>query len=84
MTYIDQLKYNSFVRNADEHFEKTQAISFYIIHRLARGKLDEKLKQNYKTIDNSRISLYPDKEKDKALLLLLVVREKIFILKRSD
>ena len=83
MTYIDQLKYNSFVRNADEHFEKTQAISFYIIHRLARGKLDEKLKQNYKTIDNSRISLYPDKEIYKALSSAFSCSRKDFYFKKK-
>lgn len=64
--------------------KKRKLLIFMLFTGWLEEKLDEKLKQNYKTIDNSRISLYPDKEKDKALLLLLVVREKIFILKRSD
>ena len=47
---------------------KTQVINFNIIHRQVKGeKIDEKLEQKYKIIDNSRIDLYPDKEKEKAL-----------------
>lgn len=46
-------------------------------------KLDEKLKQNYKTIDNSRISLYPDKEKDKALSSAFSCSRKDFYFKKK-
>ena len=47
---------------------KTQVINFNIIHRQVKGeKIDEKPEQKYKIIDNSRIDLYPDKEKEKAL-----------------
>ena len=39
-----------------------------MIYRQIRGeKIDEKNGQKYKTIDNSRIGLCPDKEKKKAL-----------------
>ena len=38
---------------------KTQVINFNIIHRQVKGeKIDEKLEQKYKIIDNSRIDLY--------------------------
>lgn len=68
MTNIDKLKYENFIKKIDEHFEKTQVINFNIIHRQVKGeKIDEKLEQKYKIIDNSRIDLYPDKEKEKAL-----------------
>ena len=85
MTYIDQLKYNSFVRNTDEHFEKTQAINFDIIRRLARG--ENLMRSSNKIIKLSMILGFHSKKKKKKIrlyLLLLLVREKIFILKRSD
>ena len=50
---------------------------------LLEEKLDEKLKQNYKTIDNSRISLYPDKEKDKALSSAFSCSRKDFYFKKK-
>ena len=68
MTYIDILKYDNFIKDTDSHFKKTYVINFDSIYRQIRGeKLHQKLEQKYKIIDNSRISLYPDKEKDKAL-----------------
>ena len=68
MTYIDMLKYDNFIKDTDSHFKKTHVINFDSIYRQIRGeKLHQKLEQKYKIIDNSRISLYPDKEKDKAL-----------------
>ena len=50
---------------------------------LLEEKLDEKLKQNYKTIDDSRISLYPDKEKDKALSSAFTCSRKDFYFKKK-
>ena len=85
MTYIDQLKYNSFVRNTDEHFEKTQAINFDIIRRLARG--ENLMRSSNKIIKLSMILGFHStqiRKKIRLYLLLLRVREKIFILKRSD
>lgn len=49
---------------------------------LLEEKLDEKLKQNYKTIDNSRISLYPDKEIYKALSSAFSCSRKDFYFKK--
>ena len=43
MIYIDKLKYDNFIKNTDEHFEKTAVINFDIIRRQVRGeKIDEK------------------------------------------
>lgn len=68
MNYIDKLKYNHFIKDTDGHFKKTHIINFDLIYRQIKGeKIDEKLEQKYKTIDNSRITLYPEKEKDKVL-----------------
>ena len=44
MTCIDKLKYDNFIKNTDEQFEKTQVINFDIIHRQVRGeKINQKL-----------------------------------------
>ena len=68
MTYIDKLKYDNFIKNTDEHFEKTQVRNFDINRKQVRGeKINGKLVLKYKAIDNSRIDFYPDKEKEKAL-----------------
>ena len=37
MTYIDQLKYQEFIKNSDDHLQKVQIINFDIISHVSRG-----------------------------------------------
>ena len=37
LTYIDELKYKDFIRNADAHFKNAQIVNFDIIHHEYRG-----------------------------------------------
>ena len=37
MPYIDDLKYNEFIENTDEYFQKAKIINFDIIHHECKG-----------------------------------------------
>ena len=50
MTYIDNLKYDNFLRDMDLHFSKVKVINFDIIHNQCQGKKLENPEQYYQTI----------------------------------
>ena len=47
MTYIDKLKYDNFIKDSDDHFERTHVNNFEIIHKQSREeKIDADLLKN--------------------------------------
>ena len=38
LTYIDQLKYNEFIKNPDNHFQRARINNFDLIHKEYRGE----------------------------------------------
>ena len=50
MTYIDNLKYDNFLRDMDSHFSKVKVVNFDIIHNQCQGKKLENPEQYYQTI----------------------------------
>lgn len=70
MTYIDKLKYDSFVKELDSHFGNMQIINFDIIHKQARGiEISDNELRKYKTTDNSRLGNYPSRKKSQIFSL---------------
>lgn len=63
-----QRKCEEFLKNPQEHFEKTKIVNFDIIKRQTRGaKIHEKLYKEQQTLQEKKVSQYPKKERQNFL-----------------
>ena len=65
MTYMDHLKYQEYVSNPDNHFDRTKAINFDIINNRCRGDCLIKPIKEHQTICKNDFLNFPEKDKDK-------------------
>ena len=58
-SYLDQLKYEETVKNADNYFRSVKVINFDLIHHECRGDPLEKDTKEYFAIQNKDFTKYP-------------------------
>ena len=67
MSYIDVLKYNKFIKNVDDHFQRAKVINFDIIYQECRGDEVEYSKKFYQTIENKDFKNHDNNIREEAL-----------------
>ena len=67
ISYIDVLKYNEFIKNVDDHFQRAKVINFDIIYQECRGDELEYSKKFYQTIENKDFKNHDNNIREEAL-----------------
>ena len=83
MPYIEDLKYNEFIENTDEHFQKVKIINFDIIHHECKGDELEYSKKFYQTIENKDFKDYDNNIKEEALTTAIKSERKDIFIDRA-
>ena len=83
MPYIDDLKYNEFIENTDEHFQKAKIINFDIIQHECKGDELEYSKKFYQTIENKDFKDYDNNVKEEALTSAIKSERKDIFIDRA-
>ena len=71
-TYLDDLKYEKFMKNTDQSFKKTKIGNFDIIHHQCRGDKMEHSESYYQTIFKKNLEKH--KKQDKKIFVLSALR----------
>ena len=80
--YIDSLKCQEFVNDADEHFKKAEVINFDIIHNKRRSDPMQKDLKTYQSVQK-KIFLVTINSKRKIFHLSYIANLKVSLLKRQ-
>ena len=83
MPYIDDLKYNEFIENTDEHFQKAKIINFDITQHECNGDELEYSKKFYQTIENKDFKDYDNNVKEEALTSAIKSERKDIFIDRA-
>lgn len=67
ITYTDQLKYEQFITNPDNHFANAEIVSFDIIHHRCWGDPLKNSVRSYRTIDKKHFENYSSESKTRAI-----------------
>ena len=83
MSYNDDLKYNEFIENTDEHFHLMKIITFDIIHHECSGDELEYSKMFYQTIENKDFKNYNNDIKEEAFTSAIKSERKDIYINRA-
>ena len=66
LTWYDQMKYERFLEDVDNHFANIKIVNFEIINKWIKGKeVSEGTLRNYQTVQKAEVFGYPIEERDK-------------------
>ena len=63
LSYLDDLKYEETVKNADKYFQDVKVINFDMIHHMCRGDPLERSVREHFTVQNSDFKKYSKSDK---------------------
>ena len=82
-TYIDQLKYESFISGPDKYFEKAEVTNFEMIHNRCRANPRTVSDKNYQTVASFDVKRMPQKERKRAICASLRTERKYFFVEKK-